>query len=130
MNNYEKLETHLNLQNDFKGLELLNEITKLSKRKATPLKKEEVLVLKEETVPNEVIEVVNKLLVQNKNNANYIKITMEEVVEELMKIGFKRNEVFDKGFLNFENIYRKQGWTVIFDKPSYNETYKAYYTFE
>jgi hypothetical protein len=38
-------------------------------------------------------------------------------------------EIFAKGWLNIESIYEQQGWIVNYDKPGYNETYAATFTF-
>ena len=37
--------------------------------------------------------------------------------------------LFDNKFLDVEDIYRKQGWVVAYDKPAYNETYDAIFEF-
>jgi hypothetical protein len=37
--------------------------------------------------------------------------------------------IFSKGYLNFEELYEAQGWKVVYDKPAYNESYKANFTF-
>lgn len=39
------------------------------------------------------------------------------------------DEVFKKGWLNVEYLFRAAGWEVQYDKPGYNETYEAYFTF-
>lgn len=31
----------------------------------------------------------------------------------------------DHGWLDLEDIYRDEGWTVEYDSPGYNETYEA-----
>jgi hypothetical protein len=40
-----------------------------------------------------------------------------------------QSEVYAKGWLNFEAIYEEAGWKVVYDKPGYNETYDANFTF-
>lgn len=35
----------------------------------------------------------------------------------------------NQDWVNIEDVYRKQGWNVEFDKPGYNEDYDATYTF-
>lgn len=40
-----------------------------------------------------------------------------------------RGDVFERGYLDIEETYRKAGWSVVYDKPGYNETYDAFYTF-
>ena len=41
----------------------------------------------------------------------------------------KRADVFSNHWLDVEDIYREQGWNVEYDKPTYNETYDAYFVF-
>jgi len=43
--------------------------------------------------------------------------------------GKTRDEVFDKGWLNIEPMYRAAGWKVVYDKPAYNESYEPTFTF-
>ena len=40
-----------------------------------------------------------------------------------------RKKLFDEHHLDFEPLYEEQGWSVSYDKPSYNETYEANWTF-
>jgi hypothetical protein len=44
-------------------------------------------------------------------------------------MGMERAEVFSKHYLDFEDVYRKQGWKVYFDRPGFNESYTATFTF-
>lgn len=41
-----------------------------------------------------------------------------------------RRTIFDKGYLNVEEVYREQGWNVEYDKPGYNESYGAFWVFK
>ncbi len=41
-----------------------------------------------------------------------------------------RAVVFAKGWLEVEDIYRKAGWKVKYDKPAYSENYPATFKFE
>lgn len=40
-----------------------------------------------------------------------------------------RAQVFDNHWLDIEDIYREQGWKVVYDKPHYSENYEANFTF-
>ena len=51
-------------------------------------------------------------------------------VKLMVEKGLNRNEIFNKGWLNIEEVYRSAGWKVNYDKPAYNESYDAYFTFE
>jgi hypothetical protein len=41
----------------------------------------------------------------------------------------ERGEIFHRGWLDVEDAYRAEGWTVVYDKPGYNESYAASFTF-
>jgi hypothetical protein len=92
---------------------------------------QDVLNAKTGVIPAEVIETINQLLAERfDGNPCYIK--QDEVVERAsssMK-DVSRNDFFDKGWLNFESLYEKQGWRVDYDKPAYNENYSAFWRFE
>ena len=40
-----------------------------------------------------------------------------------------RAQIFSRGYLNVEEVYREQGWKVDYDKPAYNESYEASFEF-
>jgi hypothetical protein len=56
-------------------------------------------------------------------------VLQEEVVAGLKKKGLTEAKIFDKHWLDVEDIYRRVGWKVRFDQPGYNEDYKAYFVF-
>lgn len=101
------------------------------------ISREEALKIRKENrngIPNLVFEVVNELLLTKPRKNNKIIITQDEILKELTgdkDCGrFSRQEVFDNGWLDFEDIYREVGWKVTYDKPGYNENYKPYFIFE
>jgi hypothetical protein len=82
-----------------------------------------------QTTPAEVITVINELLAQRSEN-HRISITQEEVVETLItRFEIPRENIFLNHMLNIESAYRANGWNVEYDKPSWNESYKAYWVF-
>lgn len=85
------------------------------------------------TIPQCIIEAVNKLLSQNIGNNKSIKILQDDILEEAgagKENKAFRQQIFDKGWLNIENLYAKFGWHVTYDKPAYCETYPASFTFK
>jgi hypothetical protein len=95
-----------------------------------PISPKEALKAHVTGIPDAVFDVVNTLLAARINdNDSTINITQEEVVAELTRKGHSLTEIFEKGWLDFETIYQKQGWTVKYDKPGYNETYDAFWVF-
>lgn len=94
--------------------------TPVSGRPATP----DELGLVTNTIPPEVFDVVNGLL------AKSLTVMQNRVVEGVVaRLGCKRQEVFDRGWLDFESAYQEAGWVVEYDKPGYNEGYEAHWRF-
>jgi hypothetical protein len=40
-----------------------------------------------------------------------------------------REAIFENKYLDVELAYEQLGWKVLYDKPAYNESYAAYFTF-
>ncbi len=93
-----------------------------------PIKPEEISEKKVSLFPDEVFESFNELITQ-KFCESSATVTQDEVVALMVKKGLDRTDIFEKGWLNVEDIYRKEGWLVDYDKPGYNESYHAIFTF-
>ena len=79
---------------------------------------------KENLFPDKVIEVINRFIAQ-RYNGNTFTITNKELREEFVKI-----KGFQSWWLDFEPIYRKEGWDIYYDAPGYNESwYEPFYRF-
>lgn len=86
-----------------------------------------------DNLPDFVIEAVNELLAENFSGKGIsIRLQQDDIVKRIMEKGEikEREEVFEKHYLDFEALYRKNGWKVTYDKPGYNETYEAYFEFK
>jgi len=83
----------------------------------------------EKDLPNEVVEAFNELIRERYDGSQAI-IYQEEVINRMSAKGLSRAEVFTRGWLNVENMYRKVGWKVSYDKPGFNENYNAFFRFE
>jgi len=80
-------------------------------------------------LPDEVIEAFNDLICENIDGKT-AKITQNQAVDRITaKLEIPRDAVFKRGYLDIEDIYRKAGWKVDYDKPGYNETYEGFFTF-
>ena len=58
--------------------------------------------------------------------------TQDELIDFILVYapeGVTRQTLFNNGWLDIEPIYRKIGWTVVYDKPGYCESYDANFTF-
>ena len=93
-----------------------------------PITPRQALKDKVTVLPDGVIKVFNFLIVSNLADGEAC-ISQKEAVTALVKEGFTRNEIFKKGWLDIEDIYRAAGWEVEYDKPGYNETYEPTFTF-
>ena len=94
-----------------------------------PISPENVENLKLESIPDAVYDVFNELILENWDGTS--STVMQETVVLCIadRLGILREEVFSRKLLNIEGAYRKKGWSVTYDKPDYNESYKAYYEF-
>lgn len=102
-----------------------------------PISREEALKIRKENrngIPDLVFEVVNNLLLTKPWKNNRIIITQDEILNKLTgdeECGrLSRQTILDKGWLDFEDIYRENGWKVTYDKPGYNDDYRPYFIFE
>ncbi len=93
-----------------------------------PISPEGLTNLKREMLPPQVLETFNRLIGE-KAIDGYATILQDEVVNELTEQGFERADIFHKGWLNVESLYEDAGWNVYYDKPAYDETGQAYFSF-
>lgn len=77
-------------------------------------------------IPNEIIEVINKLLIQSGSSSPTLLLKdVKRAISE--KVG---SSTFPKQWLDFEPVFRARGWRVVYDSPGYNEShYDAFYSF-
>lgn len=82
-------------------------------------------------IPESVFEAFNSLIVAGLSGGDKSATFKEkDVVKVLVHMGFKREELYEKNWLDVEPYYRKAGWKVDYDKPGYCETYDATFTFK
>lgn len=96
-----------------------------------PISPQEALDSKITSIPDVVIETVNRMLAEKMTRGGYINLLQKDIVERICAAspGLHRSEVFNKGWLDFEPFYEKAGWKVQYDKPAYCESYEANFTF-
>ena len=85
-------------------------------------------------IPDFVIEAVNQLIKEKWDGKKAI-ILQDDIMNIISSNDPdddkpSRNEIFNKGWLDFEDLYREKGWYVMYDKPAYNEFYKAKFIFK
>lgn len=85
-------------------------------------------------VPDGVIEAINELIQENRFLKG-ARFTQNQAVDRiLMKMNrghaeYRRADVFEKKWLNFESAFEANGWKVEYDRPGYNEMHDATFTF-
>jgi hypothetical protein len=96
--------------------------------KVKPISPNEIASKKVEEIPDEVIATFNRLIAM-KFNQGSATVKQEDVLISLQEQGFNKLEILHDGWLNVEEIYEEAGWEVHYDKPAYNESYPATFTF-
>ena len=97
-----------------------------------PLTPEQIKKVEGDSIPSVVIESVNELLLEKVRNGRTTLLQNEVVDRILKKAGneITKKMLFDKGWLDFEPVFRRAGWVVEFDRPAYCETYEPKWIFE
>lgn len=80
-------------------------------------------------IPAQVFDAFDKLIIENYNSGTAI-IYQSQIVDVLVTMGYGRAEIFSRGYLDIEHVYGDLGWHVTYDKPGYNESYEASFTFK
>jgi len=112
-----------------------------------PIEPGEVVDAKQYSIPDEIFEAFNNLIAKNFHSGSS-NFKQKEVVEEILcrlrdkdlNLDILKNInrddasleslIYANYWLDVEDIYRKVGWIVKYDKPSYNESYDANFTFK
>lgn len=103
-------------------------LTKGEKMATKPITPKEVTLLKVSTIPDEIFEAFNELIVENFDGRSAC-FSEKKVVALIVKKGISSKDAYGNHWLDVEPIYRKAGWKVEYDKPGYNESYDATFTF-
>ena len=100
-----------------------------------PIKPCEVLTLKAKTIPDAIIQAVNEMIAKNWNGMS-ATIKKEDLLAKYFKITNKTNnrenceKLYDDHALDFEDFYRKEGWKVKYDSPTYGDSdFEPYFEF-
>lgn len=95
-----------------------------------PISPADVVARKSEAIPDQVFEAVNDLIVTRWSGSG-AKVSQADLIVAILAgmPAITREELFARHYLDFEDAYRKVGWCVEYDRPGYNETYVASWTF-
>ncbi len=92
-----------------------------------PMKPSEIE--KRRKLPQVVISVFDELIVENWCDGEDVVGQNEAVKRIAARLKIPRQAVFDRHLLDVEDVYRRAGWKVEYDKPGYCETYEATFIF-
>lgn len=95
-----------------------------------PIKPSDVTLKKFSSVfPEEIFTAFNEMIAQAWDGRS--STFREDAVLQLvaLTLGVSRQRAIDLGALDVEPAYRAAGWRVTYDRPGYNETYPATFTF-
>lgn len=95
-----------------------------------PISPNDIASFKAKTFPPEVFEAFNELIAKNFSAGSADVKQKHASALIASKLNITSSEVFDKGYLNVEEVYRAEGWKVNYDKPAYCENYDAFFTFK
>jgi hypothetical protein len=104
-------------------------------KETQPFSPSDALQAKINFIPPEIIETVNGYLSTRLNIPNSISIKQEEIIQGARKLmgvrgeGFSNHHFFNQGWLEIESLYQNCGWKVAYHKPSYDESFEAYFEF-
>lgn len=80
-------------------------------------------------IPDYVIAGFNTMIA-SRLEGKTARFTLKEVVALIVKTsGVTEAELYAKKHLNVESLYRKAGWSAVYDQPAYNESYDAFFVF-
>lgn len=94
-----------------------------------PITPREALKKKEERLPDEVFDAFNEMIADNLRDGVATFKAKDVAALIRSKLQIKGEQVYDKGYMDVEPLYRKAGWKVEYDQPAYCESYDATYTF-
>jgi hypothetical protein len=95
-----------------------------------PITPAEVGKKKAESIPVEVIEVFNELITKKWDGRQSIVLQKDAVAGIVSRMGVSRDQVYLNRWLDVEGAFRQAGWRVEYDKPGFNESYDASFTFK
>lgn len=99
------------------------------KNRVRPISPDEVSDRKVQIFPDAVFESFNELIVENDCGGRSI-VKQKDVVKLMESKGLNSAEIYKRGWLNIEEVYRKARWKVTYDKPGYGDNdFDAYFEF-
>ena len=104
--------------------------TKQANESIRPLRPDEVAEQQIKQFPDEVVQAFNELIALNTINGSG-RVLEKDVIARMEAKGLKRKDIYEKGWLNVREIFKKAGWTVVHDRPVYygGDNYEPFFSF-
>ena len=94
-----------------------------------PITPDEVVALKQENMPDKVIEAFNAFIAE-KWDGSSAYISQNEAARKIARfLDISESQVYSRHYLDVEDIFRKAGWHVEYDHKGYNEEGEDSFTF-
>ncbi len=100
------------------------------KKVVEPISPAEALKNKNNTIPPEVIEAFNELIAKNFNGRTATILQKEVAALAANKLSVSTDYLYKNKWLDVEDVFSERGWEVDYDKPGFNESYDATFTFK
>ena len=94
-----------------------------------PITPKEVVDSKITAIPEAVFEIFNDAIVKNFKDGTAIFKQHDIVLDITEALNITIIQVFERGYLEVEEVYRNAGWNVRYSKPGPNENYHAFFQF-
>ena len=96
-----------------------------------PITPDEVGEVKSSKMPPEVFDAFNECIAKHWDGRSANFTQKEALAAILAKLPDETSEtVYENRWLDVEELYRRAGWHVDYDRPGYCETYEANFTFK
>ncbi len=93
-----------------------------------PISPDEVIAKIQANIPNEIIQIINDLIVEDWNGRTAI-VKQNKIIERYCEqTGIERNQ-FDFRWLDVEDKFREVGWKVVYESPSIGDSWDAFFSF-
>lgn len=97
---------------------------------AGPMRPGDAAKHKANLIPQEVFDTYDTLIAQNLGHGS-ATVYLSDLVDALIAGGLATSfdDAQKKGYLDVEDVYRQNGWTVRFEKPGFNEGRRQHFVF-
>lgn len=97
---------------------------------AGPMHPDDAAKRKADLIPQEVFDTYDALIAQDISHGS-ATVYLSDLVDALIARGLAASfdDAQKKGYLDVEDVYRRNGWGVRFEKPGYNEGGRQHFVF-